>query len=189
MVLISILSVLNLLYFTLVLSEVRVRCPVWMFSVVHWCHAFEVCCSDVFLMIFGIIKLLLMLFPPSSCYLLSLIPIYSPPHPVSEHSACIHPILPLLWKAKFHQLNFFLCLIKYRLFKPYWGVEVNSIQSKPNAGAWWVTLRAAWFPEEEPPVGIGWESGWPRWWCERCGEDKNFCLCLELNTEFSVVWL
>ena len=34
MVLISLVSVLNLLYFTLVLSEVCVQCAVWLFSVV-----------------------------------------------------------------------------------------------------------------------------------------------------------
>jgi len=34
MVLISLLSVLHLLYFTLVLSEVCVQCPIWLFSVV-----------------------------------------------------------------------------------------------------------------------------------------------------------
>ena len=34
MVLISLVSVLNLLYFTLVLSEVSVQCPIWLFSVV-----------------------------------------------------------------------------------------------------------------------------------------------------------
>ena len=33
-VLISLVSVLNLLYFTLVLSEVCVQCPIWLFSVV-----------------------------------------------------------------------------------------------------------------------------------------------------------
>ena len=32
MVLISLVSVLNLLYFTLVLSEVCVQCPIWLFS-------------------------------------------------------------------------------------------------------------------------------------------------------------
>jgi hypothetical protein len=34
MVLISLLAVSNLLYFTLVLSEESVQCPVWLFSVV-----------------------------------------------------------------------------------------------------------------------------------------------------------
>jgi len=34
MVLISLVPVLNLLYFTLVLSKVCVQCPIWMFSVV-----------------------------------------------------------------------------------------------------------------------------------------------------------
>ena len=34
MVFISLVSVLNLLYFTLVLSEVCVQCPIWLFSVV-----------------------------------------------------------------------------------------------------------------------------------------------------------
>jgi len=34
MVLISLLPVLNLLYFTSVLSEVCVQCPIWLFSVV-----------------------------------------------------------------------------------------------------------------------------------------------------------
>jgi len=34
MVLISLVSALNLLYFTLVLSEVCVQCPIWLFSVV-----------------------------------------------------------------------------------------------------------------------------------------------------------
>ena len=34
MVLILLVSVLNLLYFTLVFSEVCVQCPIWMFSVV-----------------------------------------------------------------------------------------------------------------------------------------------------------
>jgi len=32
MVLISLVSVLNLLYFTLVLSEVCVQCPIWLFT-------------------------------------------------------------------------------------------------------------------------------------------------------------
>jgi len=34
MVLISLVSVLNLLYFTSVLSEVCVQCPIWLFSIV-----------------------------------------------------------------------------------------------------------------------------------------------------------
>ena len=38
MVLISLVSALNLLYFTLVLSEVCVQCPIWLFSVVPWLH-------------------------------------------------------------------------------------------------------------------------------------------------------
>ena len=48
MVLISLLAVLNLLYFTLVLSEVCVQCPIWLFSVVPWLHGFLVCCSRIF---------------------------------------------------------------------------------------------------------------------------------------------
>jgi hypothetical protein len=31
--------------FTLLLSEVRVQCPIWLFSVVSWCRAFPLCCS------------------------------------------------------------------------------------------------------------------------------------------------
>ena len=50
MVLISLLSVLNLLYFTLVLSEVCVQCPTRLFSVVPWLHGFLVCCSRIFWM-------------------------------------------------------------------------------------------------------------------------------------------
>jgi len=34
MVLISLVPVLNLLYFTLVLSEVCIQCPIWLFSIV-----------------------------------------------------------------------------------------------------------------------------------------------------------
>ena len=36
MMLISLVSVLNLLYFTLVLSEVCFQCPIWLFSGVPW---------------------------------------------------------------------------------------------------------------------------------------------------------
>ena len=52
MVLISLVSVLNLLYstFTLVLSEVCVQCPIWPFSVFLLLHVFLVCCSRIFLM-------------------------------------------------------------------------------------------------------------------------------------------
>jgi len=48
MVLISLVSVLNLLYFTLVLSEVCVLCPIWLFSGVPRLHVFLVCCSRIF---------------------------------------------------------------------------------------------------------------------------------------------
>ena len=34
--------------FTLVLSEVCVQCPIWLFSVVPWLHGFLVCCSRIF---------------------------------------------------------------------------------------------------------------------------------------------
>ena len=44
MVLISLVPVFNLLYFTLVLSEVCVQCPMWMFSVVPWLYVFLVWC-------------------------------------------------------------------------------------------------------------------------------------------------
>ena len=47
MVLISLVSVLNLLYFTLVLSEVSVQCPIWLFSAVPWLRVFPVCCSRI----------------------------------------------------------------------------------------------------------------------------------------------
>ena len=33
---------------TLVLSEVCVQCPIWLFSVVPWLHGFLVCCSRIF---------------------------------------------------------------------------------------------------------------------------------------------
>ena len=36
--------------FTLVLSEVCVQCPIWLFSVVPWLHVFLVCCSRIFWM-------------------------------------------------------------------------------------------------------------------------------------------
>ena len=48
MVLISLVSVLNLLYFYIALSEVCVQCPIWLFSVVPLLHVFLVCCSRVF---------------------------------------------------------------------------------------------------------------------------------------------
>ena len=34
--------------FTVVLSEVCVQCPIWLFSVVPWLHVFLVCCSRIF---------------------------------------------------------------------------------------------------------------------------------------------
>ena len=36
--------------FTLVLSEVCVQCPIWLFSVVPWLNVFLVCCSRIFWM-------------------------------------------------------------------------------------------------------------------------------------------
>jgi hypothetical protein len=38
--------------FTLVLPQICVQFPVWLFSVVPLCHAFPVCCSSIFWMIF-----------------------------------------------------------------------------------------------------------------------------------------
>ena len=41
--------------FISVLCAVRVQCPVWLFCVVPWCHAFPVCNSDIFWVIFEIV--------------------------------------------------------------------------------------------------------------------------------------
>ena len=51
MVLISLVSLLNLLYFTLVLSEVCVQRPIWLFSEVPCLHDFLVCCSRLLLLL------------------------------------------------------------------------------------------------------------------------------------------
>ena len=49
MVLISLVAVLNILYFYIsVPSEVCVQCPIWLFSVVPLLHVFLVCCSRIF---------------------------------------------------------------------------------------------------------------------------------------------
>ena len=49
MVLISLVSVLNILYFySSTFRSVCVQCPIWLFSVVPSLHVFPVCCSRIF---------------------------------------------------------------------------------------------------------------------------------------------
>jgi len=48
MVLMSLVSLLNVLYFYIVPSVVCVQCPIWLFSVVPSLHVFLVCCSRIF---------------------------------------------------------------------------------------------------------------------------------------------
>lgn len=43
--------------FALVLSKVRVQRPKWLFSLAPWCHAWPVCCSDIFWMILSLCQL------------------------------------------------------------------------------------------------------------------------------------
>ena len=50
MVLISLVPVLNLLYFYISTFRSSVQCPIWLYSVVPWLHIFLVCCSRIFWM-------------------------------------------------------------------------------------------------------------------------------------------
>jgi hypothetical protein len=54
---------LNVLYFTPVLSAVRVQCPVWLFYVVTWCRAFPVCRSGIIIIIIIIIIIVIIRLP------------------------------------------------------------------------------------------------------------------------------
>ena len=62
---------------TLVLCEVRVPCPVWLFSVVPWFPPSPVCCAGIFLMVLKwfhlpLLLLVLRLFLHSTCFALVL---------------------------------------------------------------------------------------------------------------------
>ena len=61
MVFISLVSVLNLLYFYI--SNFRIMCavPKWLFSVVPWLYVFLVCCSRIFWMTLKLLKLIIII--------------------------------------------------------------------------------------------------------------------------------
>jgi len=54
MISVMLFTITNVLYFTLVLSEVCVQCPIWLLSVAPWCCAFQVCYSGILLLLFSV---------------------------------------------------------------------------------------------------------------------------------------